>query len=719
VKPADRKRRLEPRRSRGSGVFRPGVILPALVLVAAIFLVYAPVSDHQFLHFDDADYVTENGAVRAGLTWAGLRWALTTPYAGNWHPLTWLSHMLDVELFGLDAGPHHLMSVFLHAVASAALLMLLVRLTAGVAPSFLVAALFALHPLRVESVAWVAERKDVLSGLWTIVAITAYVSYLSRRGPWRFAWLLAAVALALMSKPMAVTLPFMLVLVDLWPLGRWKASDGARGLIALIVEKWPMWIMAIAAALMTVYSQRLAGAVQSLDAFPIALRMANIPVAYVHYLVDTFWPAGLAVLYPYPESIPLWQSAGSAALLVAMTWHAVRVWHKRPFVLVGWLWFLGTLLPVIGLLQAGSQPFADRFTYIPGIGILFALIWALRDLVRQRPALRTSAAAAAVVALAGLAIVTARIVPHWRNSVTLWERAVDVTHQNYRASTNLGFALAEAGERTRALGAYQDALRLDPEYPNAHNYLGVLHAQMGDHSRAIASFEAAIALRPRFAEARNNLGLSLAAEKRIDEAIAAFEEAVRVAPEFPQARNNLAIAYMQRGRTTDAVREFDESARLQPGSADTRMNLATSLVAAGRIGEALPQFAEAARLGGDPSRVHHAWGAALLEQGDTAGAVEQLTRALQANPRNPPALHDLGRALAAAGKLRESIDALQLAAQIAPGNPDYLHDLGAALARAGLVREAIAAMEAALAIDPNHPDALAALRTLRAKTPSG
>lgn len=694
---------------------RTPVLLLAAALAALALTAYFPVRHFDFLQFDDADYVTENRAVLAGITSAGVRWAfsLTSPYAGNWHPLTWLSHMLDVQLFGPDPGWHHLSSIFWHVLSTLALFFLLVRMTSHVGPSVFVAALFAVHPLRVESVAWIAERKDVLSTFWLFMTMAAYVAFVARRTPLRYGLVVAAFALALMSKPMVVTLPFLLLLLDVWPLRRWQPAAGWRAAWPLVVEKLPLLLMTVAGSLITVYAQRRAGAVQSLEDFPLALRIAKIPVAYAHYLISTVWPANLAALYPYPASIPLWQSLSSVLVLAAITAAAIRWVRTRPYLFVGWFWFLGMLVPVIGLLQAGAQPYADRFMYGPGVGLFVMAAWAARDLVAAFPFWRPRVIAAGALVTLACLIATMRVVPHWRNSVTLWEQATRATSGNYRAHTNLGFALAAEGQRTRAIAEYHEAIRINPKYANAHNYLGVAHADLGEHRQAVTAFDSALALRPRFAEAWNNLGLSKAALEEVPEAIHAFQKSLEADANFSPARNNLAIAYARQRDFESAIREFTESARQQPDSAETRLNLATALASAGRRREATAEFEAAAQRGADPVRVHYAWGSALMDLGDAAGAAAQFTLVLRANPRFVPALHDLGRALAHSGRLREAIDSLQIAAQLEPQNADIRHDLGAAFARGGLIKEAIAAMEAALAIDPGHQAAREALRALR------
>lgn len=568
----------------------------ALGLIVFTGLAYAGVRHHQFLNFDDPSYVTGNPNVLGGLSRDGVTWAFTAAHSGNWHPLTWLSHMSDVSACGLDAGCHHLVNVAFHILSALLLFRFLDSTTRRVWLAAAVAGLFALHPLHVESVAWIAERKDVLSTFWWMVALNIYAGGGARPSPGRLAGLLAASALALLSKPMAVTLPFVLLLVDIWPLRRWNlgAEQPERWaeLRRRVLVTWPVFLMAAAVCVVTFFVQRQAGAVQSAEAFPWALRLSNVPVAYATYLLKMIWPVGLAPLYPYPEAIPVLTSLGALALLVATTVVVVRERIRRPVLLVGWLWFIGTLVPVVGLVQVGAQPYADRYTYVPLTGLFLMIVWTMAEAAGRRMA-RIVAGACAVLVTALLATLTYRQVAVWRDSVTLWTHTVAVTHSNYRAHTNLGFALAEAQSSARAEAAYREALRLKPDYPNARNYLGALLVELRRPEEAEIELRAALAVRPRFAEAHNSLGLALAAQGKTQSAIASFTEAVRLAPEFGQARNNLGIALAGEGRSAEALAEFEASVRYQPKSAEAHLNLAVALIDAGRPQAAVPHLQSA------------------------------------------------------------------------------------------------------------------------------
>ena len=688
------------------------------MLAALTFAAYSSVRTHEFQQFDDASYVTQNGAVRAGLTLSSIRWAFTTPYAGNWHPLTWLSHMADVQLFGMDPGWHHYTNVLIHVLTTLLLLRLMWRATGLPWPSALVAALFALHPLHVESVAWVAERKDVLSALFWVLACSSYLRYAEKPSTIRHALVGVTVVLALLSKPMAVTLPFAFLLMDVWPLRRWRAtSDGpdARGLWPLVREKLPFVALAIASAIVTFFVQRKAGAVQSTDAFSIAMRVANVPVAYAQYVLLTIFPRNLAPLYPYPASIPWLHTTLALLFLGAISAAVFRVRRTMPYMAMGWCWFLGTLVPVIGLIQVGSQPYADRYTYVPSIGLFIMVAMGAYQLAVARPAWSRLLAAAGVVIVIAASVATWRQARHWKDSVTLWEHTVAATKDNYRAYSNLGFALMEAGQRTRAIEAYTESIRINPRYADAHNYFGYLLADIGDNDRAASEYQAALAIAPRLAQAHNNLGLLRVAQDRLDEAIAEFKATLEIDPGFTPARNNLAIAYVHQERFDLAIPLFEEAVRQQPNSAEAHFNLASALANSGRKKEALPHFQAAAKSGGDPVKVHYTWGSTLMDMGDMPGATTQFMAALSVNPSFAPAAHDLGKSLALSGKLNDGLQALQSAVQLDPGNSDYHYDFGAALAQKGMIPQAIAEMRTALKLNPTHAEALEALKLLEKK----
>jgi len=498
-------------------------------LAAALFLLTAilfwKTTSFAFIPYDDNTYIYKNDVVMKGLTGEGFAWAFEGAHAANWHPLTWLSHMLDVSLFGMDAGAHHRTGVLLHALAAALLFWTLARMTGSAWRSAMVAALFAIHPLHVESVAWVAERKDTLSGVFWIATMLAWLRYVRQPSAARYALTALLFILGLMSKQMLVTLPFVLLLLDFWPLKR-RIN---------VADKIPLFAIAIIASIVTYLSQR-SSAVSSIDAVPLATRIANAILSYGRYLAKTFWPVDLAVLYPFDMDLSNAAVAGVLLLIIAIT--AMVWWRRRtePFLLVGWLWFLGTLVPVIGIIQIGAQSHADRYTYLPLIGIFIAIVWGIGSTQIPREGLITIA----VIVLVVLALITNRQLEHWRDGIALFTHTVAVTKNNGVAEGALGVALHDAGRDDEAIPHLQEAVRLEPNETGAWAELGNLLAGKGDVPNAIAAWKHAIDLDPHQADVENNLGVAYANTGRVNEARAAFARALQIDPTFTPARDNLA-----------------------------------------------------------------------------------------------------------------------------------------------------------------------------------
>ena len=571
----------------------------ALALIVTTIVVYAPLAHFDFVKWDDPQYVTDNPTVLAGLTWHGLVWAFTTSHGPYWHPLTWLSHMLDVQIFGLDAGGHHITNVAVHILTTLVLFVVLQRATGAVWRSTFVAALFAVHPLHVESVAWIAERKDVLSALFWMLTLGAYGWYAARPGVRRYLLVMLLFACALMAKPMVVTLPFALLLVDVWPLRR-ASFVRADGWGRLAVEKLPLVALAIATSAVTIVLQRGQGALPGLETFPLAVRAANALTSYVAYIGLMFWPAHLAALYPYPRELPAWWViAGSASILAGISAVAIGTARRHPYVLVGWLWYLGTLVPVIGIVQSGEQSMADRFVYIPIVGLFVIVAWGIPDLLERWSERRAVLAAAAVLAIAACATAARMQVPYWADNLTLWERVVAATGPNYRGQGNLAMALEDAGRAGEAIPHYEEALRIHPGFVDAYDNLGLALASQGRTADAIADYETVLRLKPTDADAHNNLGKILAEQGRIADAVGHFSSAVRLKPQSSEGHNNLANALATEGRLDDAIGEYTEALRLQPDFADAHNGLGGALVTKGRIDEAAGHFEAAVRI--DPN----------------------------------------------------------------------------------------------------------------------
>jgi tetratricopeptide (TPR) repeat protein len=678
--------------------------------VLASIIVYAPVRSHEFVNFDDLQYVADNSHVTGGLTWQGVGWAFTTNHEGNWHPLTWMSHMVDVSLFGVSAGPHHLTSVALHILNTLLLFWLLRRMTGAPGRSAFVAGLFAVHPLHAESVAWIAERKDVLSTLFWLLTVGSYLRFVQHPRPRRFLLVIACFALGLLSKPMVVTLPFVLLLLDFWPLGRATTWRGAR---ALVAEKVPLLVLAAASSVVTFVVQAHGGAVKALDALPISDRIANALLAYVVYIGKMVWPARLAAIYPYPRYFPPWELITALVALCAITVVTVRAARSHPDLPVGWLWYLGTLVPVIGLVQVGSQPFADRYTYIPVIGLFIVVAWGSAEALPHFRFKRVALPTAAAVVIGVLAVTARAQVETWRNSVALWQHALEVTSGNYRAESNLGHALAGLGRTGDAIAHYSRALLINPAYPDAHNNLGIALEGTGHVDDAIAHYAEALRVNPQYVDAHNNVGVALTTRGEADDAIRHFSEALRLEPDRADVINNLGVALLRKGEPGEAARQFRAALQLNPSYADAHRNLGLTLVDQGEAAVGIVELSEAARLSpGDPL-VHNGLGRALEDQGRVDAAIVQYAESVRLNRDFADAHINLGRALAGAGRIDEAIREFREAVRLKPDDADAHYDLGVVLAKHGQVAEAIQQVSAAVTINPGHSEARRLLDGLR------
>jgi tetratricopeptide (TPR) repeat protein len=578
-------------------MLRPRFI--GLLLALITLLVYLPVAHDDFLVYDDHDYVTENSVVQNGLTWAGIKWAFTTGHASNWHPITWLSHMADCELFGLNPGAHHLVNVLFHTANAVLLLLLLFRLTGALWPSAFIAALFAWHPLHVESVAWISERKDVLSTFFALLTLLAYVRYArnpevgsqkseteGNRFPTSvlglpasgFYWLaLFFFALGLMSKPMLVTLPFVMLLLDYWPLRRipnfeFRISNAFR----LVFEKWPFFVLVAASCIVTVFAQYSGGSVVPLELVPLRYRLANAVTSYLDYFLKMFWPVNLAVLYP---TAPLLRTQFFAAtvFLIVVSCYVWKTRRMRPYLLVGWLWFLGTLVPVIGLVQVGNQAMADRYTYVPLVGVFIAISFGIKDLIARFQIGIIPPAVAASLILGSCLVLTEQQLSYWKNSEILFRHALAVTKNNGAACINLGVALEGQGFQAEALSQYQEALRINFRSVEAHNNLGNLLSDMGKTNEALVQYQEALKLNPRAPLAHDNLGTLLVKLSRFDEAISQYEQAAQLDPGDFRPHYLMGKALLKQGRDAEAIGKFREALQLNPNDFQTLAFLARGL----------------------------------------------------------------------------------------------------------------------------------------------
>ena len=670
-----------------------------LALLVAIFAVYAPVRHFDFVNFDDPEYVRDNPQIRAGFTSQSLAWAFSSTESANWFPVTRLSHLLDAQLFGMRAGLHHLPSVLFHALAALCLFGFLRRATRARWPSALVALLFALHPLHVESVVWVAERKDVLCAFFWFLALWAYVRYAERPGVGRYLLVLLPFCLGLMSKPMIVTLPLVLLLLDVWPLGRRPAFR----------EKLPFFALSAAGAMATYLVQRGSAAVQALGAFPLGLRLENALVSYVVYIARMLWPARLAVFYPYPSQIPWWQAVLAALALAGISILVLRCRRSRPYLAAGWLWYLVTLAPVIGLVQVGAQARADRYMYVPMVGLAIMLAWGVADWLRRAPRLRPAVAVLAVVASLLSAALARAQVEYWKDSQSLFEHALAVTDGNYLAHHNLGVALAEIpGRLPDAIAQYHAALAIQPDSARVHTDLGnALSKLPGRAPEAVAEYQAALRISPDSAIPHNNLGNTLASMPgRLPEAVAEYQAALAIDPDYADAHNNLGFALARiPGRLPEAIREYRAALRLRPAYAEAHANLAGALAeSAESLPEAVTEYQAALRSQPDSAELHYGLALALSKMdGRAPDAIVHFEEALRINPDYAEAHNNLGVVLTAfPNRIPEAIGHFEAALRIDPNYVDAHYNLGVALANLpGRMPEAIFQFETVLRLRPD------------------
>jgi protein O-mannosyl-transferase len=717
----------------------------AVLLVAAVAAVYRPVAGFEFVAVDDPGYVTQNPHVRTGLSAGNIAWAFTRTAEGNWHPLTWLSHMLDVSLFGLHPGPHHLTSLLFHAANTVLVFLVLRRFTGARWPSAVVAGLFALHPLHVESVAWVAERKDVLSTFFWLLTMAAYARYAARPSLRRYVPVFIFLALGLMAKPMLVTLPLVLLLLDVWPLGRisWfraSASGATGGLSAhggpgstggqaasgtrdaknaerggsphpprrteatssavgagthraatglILLEKLPLLALAAASCVITYFAQQGSGAVMSLQMCPFSLRLANAMVSYVAYLKMTIWPHDLALLYAFPFNLDLrlgWAAAGGLAVVTALVVWQIR---RRPYLAVGWFWFLGTLAPVIGLVQIGAQARADRYTYVPLIGLFIMAVWGAADVLSGWRYRRLVLVPAAAVVLAACGAGAARQVPVWEDTERLFSHAISVGAESALAHLHLGMVQRDRGDRRLAIEEFRLAANSNPQFAAAWRELGSTLMDEGRFAEALAPLSTVVQLDPNWPDARANLGVALMRVGRPQEGVEELQAAARLAPADPRIALNLGLALHAAGRVPEAVEQYRRVLQIDPGSASAHMTLGMALIDANRADEALPHLREAIRL-----------------KPPSADGLAQLAAGLLRCPTLSPE--------AAAEAVRLAAQACELSRR---QHPIHLDTLAVAYARAGRLADAVtAAREAVARADDSGRSDLAAAIRVRLKT---
>jgi Flp pilus assembly protein TadD len=671
------------------------VWLLAVLLALVTVILYWPVMHCDFVNYDDNFNVTENPHVQNGLTWSGVKWAFSnTEQAAYWAPMMWLSHMLACQLFGLNPWGHHLINVLLHA-ANTVLVFLLFRRLMSLRPgenswapapqagatwrSFFVAALFGWHPLRVESVAWVTERKDVLSAFFGLLSLIFYVRFVQQKearskpqgtsvslilSP--YCWSLFFFALGLMSKAMLVTWPFVMLLLDWWPLERFKVQGSRFKVQGLILEKIPFFGLAAAASVVTYLVQKNGGAVMSMATLPLGGRLENALISYCRYLEKLFWPEDLAVFYPHPTHWPMAQVLLAGGVLLGLTIWMIGMRRRYPFMLMGWLWFLGTLVPVIQLVQSGEQAMADRFTYIPSLGISLLVVWGACELTLRWRYQRTILGVAGLATVVVCCEVTRQQLGYWKDSESLFRHTLAVTENNYLAHKALGVVLGMQGRSDEAIDQFQEALHLVPDYADACDGLGVALDRKGRIDEAIQQLHKAVRLRPGLADFHYDFGVVLGEKGQVDEAINQFQEAVRLKPDYAEAHNNLGMTLGQKGRLDEAIDQFRETIWLKPDYIEAHYNLGVALNLKGQADAAIQQFQETIRLKPDYAEAHYDLGTALDRKGRLDEAMDQFQEAVQLKPDYAEAHNNLGTLLGLKGRTDEAIAQFQEALRLKP-----------------------------------------------------
>ncbi len=572
--------------------------LICLFITLITFAVYIQVLNHDFTNFDDNSRVTENHYVNGGLTHDSFFWAFSFKNKNGiyWHPLTWLSHILDCQLYGLNSGMHHLTSLIIHMVNSILLFLVFNRMTGELWKSAFIALLFAIHPINVESVVWVAERKNVLSTFFWMLTIYMYAAYTQRAKFYRYLLVFFFFALGLLAKPMLVTLPFALLLLDYWPLKR-VGTQIIPSAFRLIVEKMPLFLLSGTSIYLSILSRQGTEGIASSEQVTMGLRIANALVSYVGYIGKMLWPQNLAVYYPFPDMVPIWKAAFAGLFLVTVTLFALLCAKKRPYFSVGWLWFMGTLVPVIGLVQAGLWPaMADRWAYIPFIGLFINIVWGTPSLTEKWPHKTKILVIAATAFLLMLISNTVYQTRYWTNSITLFEHALRVTSNNAVAHTLLGSALTANGRLSEATIHLQKSLQISPESPKTYNGLGVVLGRQGKTDDAVKHFREALKLDQNYIECHKNLGIALANQGESSDAKNSFSEAIRLRPGYAEAHNGLGFVLVQQGDFNEAAKHFSESLMINPEDAEAHNGLGAALASQGNMNEAAKHFQNALRI---------------------------------------------------------------------------------------------------------------------------
>jgi tetratricopeptide (TPR) repeat protein len=655
------------------------IFLICLILTLITFTVFCQVRTFKFITFDDPVYVTENPGIQAGLTLNAVKWAFTTGYANFWHPLTWLSLMLDWQLFGSGPAGFHLTNLLIHIANTLLLFIVLKKMTNALWQSAFVAALFALHPLHVEAVAWVAERKEVLSAFFWILTMWAYLRYVKQPNIFRYFLTMLIFALGLMAKPMLITLPFVFLLLDYWPLERirqfdWKVSSH------LILEKIPFIVLSAISSFIAFFVQRSGGAMTEFSEFGLRFRLYNALISYVKYMEKMFWPTHLAYFYPHPgENVSIRYVLISAVLLLAVTVFVLRLAKSHRYLVTGWFWYIGTLLPVIGLIQVGTHAMADRFSYITLTGLFVVIAWGLPDLLEKWPHRKIVLWMSSVIVLFILAVLTYLQLGYWKDSLTLYQHALEVTENNYSAHFGMTQPLLEQGRIEEAIWHNSEAIRIKPNYIDGFNGLGAAFCQSGKFDKAIDCYKKALQINPDASQVHANLGVALAAKGEFTEAVEQYEIALKTM-DAPRTHSNYAETLFNLGKFQQSIIEYRKALLTMPNDPNILNGLGYVLAHSGKFDEAITLYDKALRISPDRIDIHLNLGTALTSSDKLDEAVKEYNKILSIQPQNAVAHNDFGVVLYRQGKLDDAISHFQQAVQINPQYTDAKNNLNAVLA---------------------------------------
>ena len=610
-----------------------------IFLIASSCVAFGRIAGNDFINYDDNEYITENYQIQSGINLQTIKWAFTTTYCSYWHPLTWLSHMLDWSMFGANASGHHLISLFLHVGSVIFLFLFLNKTTNNIWPSAFAATLFALHPLRVESVAWASERKDVLSMFFGMAALYAYAFYVELPKLSKYILCLLLFIFSLMSKPMMVTTPFILLLLDYWPLKRWQKrimyhNKRFNPVGWLILEKIPFICLTIVVGILTIWAQNKVGTIASTETLPFLARTSNAILSYMAYMGKIFWPVNLAVFYPYEYFFSLWKVLISAIILIVITIAGLYYIKKIPFIFVGWFWYLGTLVPVIGLVQVGEQAMADRYTYMPSIGIAIMLSWGIPLLFKREDIRKKILFPVAMAFLAVLVIISWKQCGYWKNSITIFNHVLKVTNNNHIAHNNLGYTFLEKGETAKAIYHFDKAISINRNYIKAYYNRGNAYSKLGQYQRAIEDYNEAIRLNPDFADAYNNRGFINAKFGQYNLAIEDFNNAIRIMPSSADAYYNRGVIYAKFGQYERAMEDYNEAVRLKPDYYDALYNKGIIYGERGQYNLAIEDFDNVIRLKPDYADAYNNRGFTYSKLNQYKKAIEDYNKAISLRPDN-------------------------------------------------------------------------------------